>query len=175
METLRDKILLILIDKGLLALVATLFGFILARGLERYRRRQLVVGELAKLQATALIETVALFTEYEAKINAVLRLDKPPDIQNPEREPILRKAIEVEERLRNLLDKNKFLLGDLYYGVISLYAEEQTKRMLHALAGDKDALRAAWKAANDLRHQMAEFLPPLERVRKLDRRRWFSR
>jgi hypothetical protein len=55
METFEEKLTLMLLDKGLLALVAGALAYFASRALERYRRNQAVTLELGKARAAAFL------------------------------------------------------------------------------------------------------------------------
>ncbi|MCY1022353.1 hypothetical protein [Pyxidicoccus sp. MSG2] len=55
MEPFWEKLILMFLDKGLLALMAGVFAYFASRALERYRRNQAVTLELGKARAAAFL------------------------------------------------------------------------------------------------------------------------
>lgn len=72
MTQFQQDLIKIGVDKGLLALVAVIFGYILSRGLERYKARTIYLHTLAERKLEAFASVGIILEELLMKIHAIM-------------------------------------------------------------------------------------------------------
>jgi hypothetical protein len=159
---LSDRIFEILLDKGLLALVVALFGFVLGRVLERYKRDQALVLELGKARSAAIIATYGILAKYRSRTDQLivaLTTQRPPDE--------LTRAAEgldaLHSELEDTISRHRFLLGEDFHQAAIEYANLQRDKADHVTKGDREGLLKCQARIRELQHQVQGFLPALVR------------
>ncbi|WDE07809.1 hypothetical protein SG34_013540 [Thalassomonas viridans] len=147
----------IFLEKGLLAVILSVFTFVLARVLERYKRDQAVFTELAKLRSKSLVEAFNLLSEYESKVHGTL-------VHVVKKETELAKemngvAQELHAQLIHMVDANRFLLGEELYKLCIEFSNLQTSKLKAVDISNLDKLKSIDLEISRIRVQVQRYLP----------------
>jgi hypothetical protein len=162
-----ERVLEILLDKGLLALILLVFGFVLKRALERYKRDQAILLALGKTRADATLEVLA----QAARVNgtALSVLEKKPD--DSDASARMKRATEEVTKLKVVLDKHRFLIGK-YYELCFFYVHIQNFRIKGWYNRKPKEVESLTKDLKLLDHEMERMLDEGPTVRFSIRVRW---
>ncbi|HLK99391.1 MAG TPA: hypothetical protein VK539_02360 [Myxococcaceae bacterium] len=147
----------LILDKVLLAAV----GFYFARLLERYRRKQVVVGELAKARAQAVVQVFARIAECDMAAHRLIEARADPK-SSPERVNKLADMMEGSNaRLSDEIAKNFFLMGSEMTKLVDLYCK--LVGSLHVYAGQKAPVpEEVQETFHSVRRSLERLLPTLQ-------------
>lgn len=110
MDPFYEKLILLVVDKVLLAGVGAFIAYMAAKSLERYRRNQTMPIEVSKRQATAFVDVFSGLTEcslYAVRIMMLLREETADEEQVNH---AVKAFLEARERLREKSYASRFLL-----------------------------------------------------------------
>jgi len=139
-DPFSEKLILLVADKILLAGVGAFIAFMASKALERYRRNQTMIVEVAKRQATAFVDVFCGLTECSIHASRIMALarETPPNEEHIEN--AANKFLEARERLHDKLYAARFLLryeiGDAAMGV-SIEIDEFAKAVVEQAPAEK--------------------------------------
>lgn len=120
------KVLEILLDKGLLVIIAAVFGYVLSRMLERFKRDQAILQNIGIKRAESVFLVLAQASRLNgAALGAIKREDKNE----------IDRIIAEANLLVDLMHEHRYLLGN-YYTLCQHYMEIQVD-LIHAWACSK--------------------------------------
>lgn len=160
MDPFWEKVVLILIDKGLLGVVGAGLTYLVTRAIEKYRRTQAMVLELGKARATAYIRIIGVLTELQTYVDDYLGMDKS-DPESQKLAELSAKITEVSAEVQKIVRKESALIEEKVGYEINEYAQAivRLKENVTTLAPAQLETRLA--SLRDMRHRLLRYLPPL--------------
>ncbi|MBZ4402443.1 hypothetical protein [Myxococcus sp. AS-1-15] len=164
MDPFQEKVVLLVIDKGLLAIAGGLVAFIAARALERYRRQQSVVLELGKLRAQAFTRLLGAISAYALHIDEFLAVAHKIDIKHPSVEKHTQATMAAASTLREIALKEGALIdretGELINEFLTAAHPPSVER-INAGPFSESELKERQARIRALRERLRRYLPPL--------------
>jgi hypothetical protein len=116
--SIKQQLLLMLLDKGLLALLVLLAGFVVSRALERFKAAQAVHTETTKARIQAMNTTWSEITAWRAAC-----LAKSGPYQTDEQWAESKKQIRLGfDNTHEVIERNRFMCGNKFANAAEMYA-----------------------------------------------------
>ncbi|MFL5345567.1 MAG: hypothetical protein ACJ8AT_12270 [Hyalangium sp.] len=160
MDPFWEKVVLALIDKGLLAMVGTGLTYLVTRAIEKYRRTQAMVLELGKARAAAYIRIISALTELQTYLDDYLIMDKS-DPKSPKLAELSEKIAEVSAEVQKIVRRESALIEKEVGHEIDEYAQAivRLKESVTTLTPAQFETRRA--SLREIRYRLLRYLPPL--------------
>ncbi|NNC01910.1 hypothetical protein HJC10_03455 [Corallococcus exiguus] len=166
MEPFWEKVLLLLIDKLLLAGAGAAIVFFFSRALERYKRDQAVTLELGKLRAQAFVRILSSLSSIHAIMNHALERRHEPNI--PPDQMFIAERLPIEARkLHDAMLDGGGLLDETTRKLLKDYTESFNEFNFKGRTASEisDAeLETRRKKIEILRNRLLAYLPSLPKA-----------
>jgi len=156
-----EKILLVILDKFMLAGIVAIFSWGLNMALEKYKTKQAFSLEIAKIRSSKIAEVWNALYEWEHI--ARIMVEKASELQFEENSivqyiellgPLEKESKDKAKNIAKIIDSSRFWLGNKQYNIFKNYHELIIKYLETYIKNDLTAFKQAEKQLNAAKEAM---------------------